>query len=75
MYISGPSPHSSGQYFIDTGPEEGLREIKCHKLILARNSDVFERMFEHDCVENQRNELTIVDFDGDTVADFVIGDP
>jgi len=48
------------------------KEIKCHKLKLAWNSDVFSTMLQQeDCNENQRNKLVIEDFSNDTIEDFV----
>jgi len=47
------------------------REIKCHKFKLALHSEVFNKMFQHDCNENRKNEVLIDDFEDDTVADFV----
>jgi len=49
----------------------GTKEIKCHKLKLALHSEVFDKMFQHDCNENRKNEVLIDDFEEETVEDFV----
>jgi len=47
------------------------RKIEAHKLKLAAVSEVFRRMFTHDCVETKTNEVTIGDFEDVTVDNFV----
>jgi len=50
----------------------GEEKINCHKFQLARRSEVFEAMFNHnDTKENQVNEVEIKDFNAETVKDFV----
>jgi len=49
----------------------GEKAFKCHKLQLAKSSEFFNNMFMHECQENRNNEMTIEDFDEDTVANFI----
>ena len=47
------------------------REIKCHKIILARVSPVFLRILRHDNVETRTNTMTLDAFEPETVEAFL----
>jgi len=57
---------------IKVGDGDGGHVFKCHRLQLARASEVFDNMFKYDgCKENRENELVIKDFEEGTVESFV----
>jgi len=64
---------NSGQYehLCDFVIKVDEKAFKCHKLALAKSSEFFNNMFMHECQENRKNEMTIEDFDEDTVANFI----
>lgn len=47
------------------------RSFKCHKVMLATRSEVFEKMLKLDCVETKKNEVLIEDFEDHVVDSFV----
>lgn len=49
----------------------GKQKIKCHKIILARRSPMFQQMFKSKMKENLENKLTIEDTDEATFSDFL----
>ena len=52
------------------GPEEVA--FHCHKIILAKSSDVFAAMFSHeDTVEMEKGEIRIPDIDPKDFGDFL----
>lgn len=59
------------QRFSDFTIKTEVIAIKCHKLMLASRSEVFEMMLSHDCIETRINEVLIKDFRDDTVKAFV----
>lgn len=48
-----------------------LKEFRVHKNILALNSSVFSAMFDNAMSESQTNQMTMTDFDADSVHDFL----
>jgi len=48
------------------------REFRCHKIILAGRSTVFDAMFNHDTKENRTSRVDIEDLDGETVHDMLM---
>lgn len=47
------------------------KRFKCHKFHLSRRSKVFEAMFKHPLEESRTNEVSIADFEDETVADMI----
>jgi len=47
------------------------QELKCHKFILANNSDFFEAMLTNDMEEAKSNQVKMDHFSGETVVSFL----
>jgi len=47
------------------------RELKCHKILLAKVSPVFAAMLKQDCVESQTNKMQVKEFEPATVESFL----
>lgn len=48
------------------------KTFKVHKMLLVANSIVFRKMFYHEMKESIKNELTITDFNAQTVEEFLL---
>ncbi|CAF0916562.1 unnamed protein product [Adineta steineri] len=49
----------------------GQREFPVHKAILSARSKVFQAMFEHKMLENERSRVEIEDIDGDIIFEIL----
>ena len=47
------------------------RKLKCHKVKLAEVSPFFCTMLRHDCLETQKNEMKLAEFEPETVESFL----
>jgi len=66
-----PLPREELEHISDIEIRAGSKTFKCHKVLLAKNSSVFNAMFKHSCVEMDSGIIQIEDFEGDTVAAFI----
>ena len=47
-------------------------EFKCHKVILAGRSTVFDAMFTHDLMEKNENKVEVEDVDADNIKEMLV---
>ena len=47
-------------------------EFKCHKVILAGRSTVFDAMFTHNLMEKNENKVEVEDVDADNIKEMLV---